>query len=545
MEKKIFEESIIISGQRFDLVSDVSQEYIRELGKYINDRLDTIYKSKKPISTKSACILLSLNIADDFFLEQKNREKNMDDFRQKLEEEYKQQISELKNKNKLISEYEDKIDNLEIDKININNKSNENYNLFLNLKKELKLLQEAKNKLIEENKNIKNDFTKIEEEKNTLQEELKRVNIQIEEKNNELKSLNTKLELTNKETISFKSDIEKSLEDIKNKDLYIERLKKENKNINTSLESSKREIKNSNFKIIEMEKTLNEANKSLDSHNSAVSRLDNRIKTLSVKENQYRNTIADLNSSLSTKNKEIEKYLKLQDRYSALEKDYNLVLENEKEYLSQIHRLNENSNEAESELLANLKKEQEEIEINYKTKIQNLEDKYNKLNSDYLLKTNELDTLLAKNIEITSCNRQNEKELKEKETKINTLENHIKEFSHQIETLNNTTEQTNIDNRIENAYKDKINELIHNEQKLNKEIYEKEKEVKDIKFQMYDLRKDEANLEDIIAKQEKELINRQKENEILLQKLENLDGTNQSNTQLKPNHTSKANRKRK
>lgn len=55
---------VSLLGQRFQLRSDKSDEYLHGLANFVSERLDDIRKNAKGASTHNMALLLSLNLAD-------------------------------------------------------------------------------------------------------------------------------------------------------------------------------------------------------------------------------------------------------------------------------------------------------------------------------------------------------------------------------------------------------------------------------------------------------------------------------------------------
>lgn len=58
---------ISLQGQRFQLRSDKSDEYLHGLASFVSERLDEIRKNAKAASAHNMALLLALNLADQLF----------------------------------------------------------------------------------------------------------------------------------------------------------------------------------------------------------------------------------------------------------------------------------------------------------------------------------------------------------------------------------------------------------------------------------------------------------------------------------------------
>ncbi len=76
MKKMGMERSVEIKvfGQTYTVKTEAEEDHIREVAKYVNEKMDEILKKTRSVSTLNVAILTALNIADDFL---KEREKRM------------------------------------------------------------------------------------------------------------------------------------------------------------------------------------------------------------------------------------------------------------------------------------------------------------------------------------------------------------------------------------------------------------------------------------------------------------------------------------
>jgi len=96
---------IKVFGQTYTVKTDAEENYIQEIAKYVNEKMDEVLKKTKSVSTLNVAILTALNIADDLF---KEREKRIALLRE----------IEAKSKD-LVEKIDIKIGGIEIDKTSI------------------------------------------------------------------------------------------------------------------------------------------------------------------------------------------------------------------------------------------------------------------------------------------------------------------------------------------------------------------------------------------------------------------------------------------
>ena len=62
-----------IAGQRYVLRSDADEAYVQSLAGYVNERINEVQRSARPVPSQSLAVLAALNIADDLFRERQRR----------------------------------------------------------------------------------------------------------------------------------------------------------------------------------------------------------------------------------------------------------------------------------------------------------------------------------------------------------------------------------------------------------------------------------------------------------------------------------------
>jgi cell division protein ZapA len=64
---------IKVFGQTYTVKTDAEEDYIQEVAKYVNEKMEEILKKTKSVSTLNVAILTALNIADDLLKEKEKR----------------------------------------------------------------------------------------------------------------------------------------------------------------------------------------------------------------------------------------------------------------------------------------------------------------------------------------------------------------------------------------------------------------------------------------------------------------------------------------
>ena len=62
-----------IAGQRYVLRSDADEAYVQSLAGHVNERINEVQRSPRPVPSQSLAVLAALNIADDLFRERQRR----------------------------------------------------------------------------------------------------------------------------------------------------------------------------------------------------------------------------------------------------------------------------------------------------------------------------------------------------------------------------------------------------------------------------------------------------------------------------------------
>ena len=92
---------VVIDGQIITLVSDEKEEYMQKVALYIDRKLNEIKsnKSNKPVSEHLRTLLISVNIADDYFKAVEKRQALED-----THESYVQEMGRMQEENILLTE---------------------------------------------------------------------------------------------------------------------------------------------------------------------------------------------------------------------------------------------------------------------------------------------------------------------------------------------------------------------------------------------------------------------------------------------------------
>ncbi len=64
---------IKVFGQTYTVKTDAEEEYIMEVAKYVNEKMEEVLKKTKTVSTLNVAVLTALNIADDLIKEKEKR----------------------------------------------------------------------------------------------------------------------------------------------------------------------------------------------------------------------------------------------------------------------------------------------------------------------------------------------------------------------------------------------------------------------------------------------------------------------------------------
>ena len=60
-------------GQTYTVKTDAEEDYIQEVARYVNEKMDEVLKKTRSVSTMNVAILTALNIADDLLKERERK----------------------------------------------------------------------------------------------------------------------------------------------------------------------------------------------------------------------------------------------------------------------------------------------------------------------------------------------------------------------------------------------------------------------------------------------------------------------------------------
>jgi cell division protein ZapA len=64
---------IKVFGQTYTVKTDAEEDYIQEVARYVNEKMEEVLTKTKSVSTLNVAILTALNIADDLLKEKEKR----------------------------------------------------------------------------------------------------------------------------------------------------------------------------------------------------------------------------------------------------------------------------------------------------------------------------------------------------------------------------------------------------------------------------------------------------------------------------------------
>lgn len=64
---------IKVFGQTYTIKTDAEEDYIQEVARYVNEKMDEVLKKTRSVSTMNVAILTALNIADDLLKERERK----------------------------------------------------------------------------------------------------------------------------------------------------------------------------------------------------------------------------------------------------------------------------------------------------------------------------------------------------------------------------------------------------------------------------------------------------------------------------------------
>ena len=506
--------------------------------------------------------------------EKENEIKNLEENMREKEQNIRKLNSELDEKKTGIKSFQIKMEKMEKDFNNqINNKDliikeleNNIENEKNEKKKQKKIVQELNDNLIEANNKINNYENKIKEQNRNM----KINNNELEELKNEIINLKKKIEnlekskqeliqehtievdKLHKEIFELKSNINKLKSDNKTKDNNMQYLKEEKEKLEKMKEDYINEVKE---KESEIQNKITELNTLKDEIQEKNNILNNNDYTLKSQDNN----ISDLNKRLSEKKEENEKLSQeiRQMKNTITGKDF----ENEKlqKIISELNRELNNTKEKDDQKISLLESQINEMEKEIKTSksalnenditIRNLQKEINqnksvynneikKLNTEKNDLNNKLEISTKKEKENETTKQKNEQNLKifqdELKRRILVIEDLKKKNEGFLNELNNNKSKfgkLSEENKKLNEELNKIKKELDNSKKDNikqKEEYQTNKEEKNNLIKSIELLKQKNTLD---LKSYEETIQRQvKEINELNQNLLKLNTVNQQQT---------------
>ena len=435
--------------------------------------------------------------------EKENEIKNLEENMREKEQNIRKLNSELDEKKTGIKSFQIKMEKMEKDFNNqINNKDliikeleNNIENEKNEKKKQKKIVQELNDNLIEANNKINNYENKIKEQNRNM----KINNNELEELKNEIINLKKKIEnlekskqeliqehtievdKLHKEIFELKSNINKLKSDNKTKDNNMQYLKEEKEKLEKMKEDYINEVKE---KESEIQNKITELNTLKDEIQEKNNILNNNDYTLKSQDNN----ISDLNKRLSEKKEENEKLSQeiRQMKNTITGKDF----ENEKlqKIISELNRELNNTKEKDDQKISSLESQINEMEKEIKTSksalnenditIRNLQKEINQNKSVYNNEIKKLNTEkndLNNKLEIsTKKEKENETTKQKNEQNLKIFQDELKRRILVIEDLKKKNE--GFLNDLNNN-KNKLGKLSEENKKLNEELNKIKKEL--------------------------------------------------------------------
>ena len=435
--------------------------------------------------------------------EKENEIKNLEENMREKEQNIRKLNSELDEKKTGIKSFQIKMEKMEKDFNNqINNKDliikeleNNIENEKNEKKKQKKIVQELNDNLIEANNKINNYENKIKEQNRNM----KINNNELEELKNEIINLKKKIEnlekskqeliqehtievdKLHKEIFELKSNINKLKSDNKTKDNNMQYLKEEKEKLEKMKEDYINEVKE---KESEIQNKITELNTLKDEIQEKNNILNNNDYTLKSQDNN----ISDLNKRLSEKKEENEKLSQeiRQMKNTITGKDF----ENEKlqKIISELNRELNNTKEKDDQKISSLESQINEMEKEIKTSksalnenditIRNLQKEINQNKSVYNNEIKKLNTEkndLNNKLEIsTKKEKENETTKQKNEQNLKIFQDELKRRILVIEDLKKKNE--GFLNDLNNN-KSKLGKLSEENKKLNEELSKIKKEL--------------------------------------------------------------------
>ncbi len=113
--------TVKINGQEYSIVGAEPKEYLLKVSSFVDDKMETIAKANKKLSTSMIAVLTCINIADQYIKTQDSLDEKKKEIQQpqqeiiELEKHIETLHSELNEKDRAYSALEEKIEEIETD----------------------------------------------------------------------------------------------------------------------------------------------------------------------------------------------------------------------------------------------------------------------------------------------------------------------------------------------------------------------------------------------------------------------------------------------
>ncbi len=113
--------TVKINGQEYSIVGAEPKEYLLKVSSFVDDKMETIAKANKKLSTSMIAVLTCINIADQYIKTQDSLDEKEKEIQQpqqeiiELEKHIETLHSELNEKDRAYSALEEKIEEIETD----------------------------------------------------------------------------------------------------------------------------------------------------------------------------------------------------------------------------------------------------------------------------------------------------------------------------------------------------------------------------------------------------------------------------------------------
>lgn len=71
-------------GQKFMVRSDSGDDYVGEVASFVDQKMNDVMKTSKSVASLNVAILAAMNIADEFLKYKNQKEKKLDEAREKI-----------------------------------------------------------------------------------------------------------------------------------------------------------------------------------------------------------------------------------------------------------------------------------------------------------------------------------------------------------------------------------------------------------------------------------------------------------------------------